>query len=431
MIEELDANGAMTDVQLAEISRIEHITSLKLGNSKKLTDAGLRHLANMPQLQHLDISHTAITDAGLSVLRDLPKLETLSLLKTNVTDSGLANIQYCDALQRLNVMWTDSGDGAIRALAGQPNFTHFWSGNNITDRGLALLHELPVFKQWRGGKATLDLMSYDAGPNLLALRGQFTDAGMNHLRGLDGLFGLNLDDSRLTITARGIAPLVSLANLGRLAVDAKNDWMPHIANMPALRFLGAQDTTATDDGWTALSTSQSIEFIWGRRCHGLQASGFRSLGNMPKLRGLSVSCLNVDEAAIATLPDFPSLRDLMPMDIPDAGYRHIGKCSELESLVLMYCHDTTDKATEHITGLSKLKRYFNSYTTITDRTPELLSSMNSLEEITFDACHALTNEGIVNLSRLPGLKTLRVAGRKLTPALKSAFAPTVSVHYSH
>ena len=82
------------------------------------------------------------------------------------------------------------------------------------------------------------------------------------------------------------------------------------------------------------------------------------------------------------------------MDVPDAGYRHIGKCEQLESLILMYCRDTTDAATEHITGLRSLSYYFNSYTTITDRTPELLSGMDSLERITFDTCHGLTNAGV-------------------------------------
>ena len=37
------------------------------------------------------------------------------------------------------------------------------------------------------------------------------------------------------------------------AVDAKDDWMPLIAAMPRLRFLGAQDTVAGDDGFVALS----------------------------------------------------------------------------------------------------------------------------------------------------------------------------------
>jgi hypothetical protein len=50
----------------------------------------------------------------------------------------------------------------------------------------------------------------------------------------------------------------------------------------------------------------------------------------------------------------------------------------------MYCRETPDVATERITGLGSLSTCFNSYTTITDRTPELLSTMDSLERITFD-----------------------------------------------
>ena len=116
------------------------------------------------------------------------------------------------------------------------------------------------------------------------------------------------------------------------------------------------------------------------------------------------------------------------MDVPDAGYRHIGKCEQLESLVLMYCRDTTDAATEHITGLTKLSYYFNSYTTITDRTPELLSGMDSLERITFDACHGLTNAGVARLARLPRLRGAsreRASGHERCRA--PMFSPEVSV----
>ena len=64
------------------------VTALDLGGSKALTDDGLRHLARLPRLKHLDLSGTAITDRGLAVLRDLPALETLSLGWTRITDDG-------------------------------------------------------------------------------------------------------------------------------------------------------------------------------------------------------------------------------------------------------------------------------------------------------------------------------------------------------
>jgi hypothetical protein len=155
-----------------------------------------------------------------------------------------------------------------------------------------------------------------------------------------------------------------------------------------------------------------------------------ALADMPALRGLSVSCLNVDDVGLSALPTFPALRELMPMDVPDAGYQHVGRCEQLESLVLMYCRDTTDAATEHVTSLDKLSYYFNSYTTITDRTPELLSGMESLERITFDGCHGLTNAGISRLARLPRLRELRVSGKGVTSDVAGAFSPHVTVVHS-
>jgi hypothetical protein len=250
---------------------------------------------------------------------------------------------------------------------------------------------------------------------------------MRHMRGLDGLFSLDMDDRQLSITAAALEPLISLPHLATLGVDAKDDWMPYIAQMPQLRALTAQDTTAGDEGFIALSRSRSIEYIWGRRCHNLRTRGFMALAKMPALRGLSVSCLNVDDDGVSTLPAFPALRELMPMDVPDAGYRHIGRCERLESLVLMYCRDTTDAATEHITALPVLSRYFNSYTTITDRTPELLSRMDSLERITFDTCHGVTNAGIAQLARLPRLRELSVSGRGVTPDVCAVFPQGIAV----
>jgi hypothetical protein len=424
----LEAHGQMTDAVLEDASRIESDTALDLNGSQALTDDGIRHLARLPKLKHLDLSGTGLTDRGLEVLRDLPVLESLSLARTAVTDDGITQLAHCLELERVNLAWTRTGDGAIRALTGKQKLSHFSSGNFVTDAGIALLHELPAFKVWPAGGTTAGLEDDSSDPNRLSLRGSFTDRGMQQMRGLDGLHAFDVDDKQLAITAAALEPLVSLPHLVRFAVDAKDDWMPYIAEMPRLRFLGVQDTIAGDDGFVALSKSRSIERIWGRRCHNLRHRGFVALANMPALRTLSVSCLNVDDAGVSALPTFPALRELMPMDIPDAGYRHIAKCAQLESLVLMYCRDTTDAATEHIAALRKLSYYFNSYTTITDRTPELLSTMDSLERITFDTCHGLTNVGVARLARLPRLRELRVSGREVTSEVVGFFSERVRVY---
>jgi hypothetical protein len=425
----LSGEGQMTDDLLEDLChRARPLTALGLAGCRQVTDAGVRHLARVPSLQHLDLTGAGVTDAGLQVLRHLPGLRTLSFAWNHATEAGIGVLAHCDELEYLN-LWAPAqiGDAAVRALAGKRKLRHLTIA--LTDTGMSLLHELPAFKSWQGGEAALSLAGHKSLPNHLSLRGTFTDTGMRHLRGLDGLFSLDIDDSHLTITAVGLEPLISLAHLAVLGVDAKDDWLPYIAEMPHLRSLGAQDTTAGDEGFVALSRSRTIEYIWGRRCHNLRKRGFMALATMPALRGLSVSCLNVDDEGISTLPAFPALKELMPMDVPDAGYRHIGRCERLESLILMYCRDTTDAATEHITGLRHLSHYFNSYTTITDRTPELLSTMDSLERITFDTCHGLTNAGIARLARLPKLRELRVSGRGVTPEVRAAFPPGVEVFY--
>ncbi|MDP9280377.1 MAG: hypothetical protein M3P00_13250, partial [Gemmatimonadota bacterium] len=426
---------------------------------------------------------------------------SIVLTGTRVTDSGMTNLAACEDLKAVDLSWTRTGDGAIRALAGKGKLGIFRSGNHVTDAGLELLHALPVFKTWQGGEPKMSLLGSDTGPNFLMLRGSFTDRGMGQLVGLDGLFALNIDGDQLAITGAGLAPLVNLPHLGWLAIDAKDESMPYIAalphlrfllcqdtvagddgfvalsrsqsieyiwgrrchnlrrrgfmafaNMPALghlsvscknvddvglsalprlRFLLCQDTVASDDGFVALSRSQSIEYIWGRRCYNLRRRGFMALANMPALGHLSVSCKNVDDVGLSALPQFPALAELMPMDVPDDGYRHISRCERLESLVLMYCRDTTDVATQHIAALPRLKKYFASYNRITDRTPEILSRVDSLEDVTFDSCAGLSNAGITALARLPRLRELRVESMpRVTADVAAAFPPTVRVRYS-
>ena len=427
----LYACGQMTDATLERISHLDHLMTLDLGGSKGLSDDGLRHLARLPRLRHLNLAGCPITDRGLEVLRRLPALETLNLAWTAITDAGVASLAACEHLKKVDLGGTSTGDGAIRALAGKQLLTDFRSGNRVTDDGLAMLHELPSFKTWRETESSMALLRPDAQPNFLMLRGPFTNEGMSRLVGLDGLFALDVGSDRLGITGAALAPLASLPHLAWLAFAAKDESMPYIAALPHLRFLMCQDTAAGDDGFVALSRSQSIEHIWGRRCYNLRRRGFTALADMPSLRHLSVSCKNVDDVGLSALPRFPALRELMPMDVPDEGYRHVGRCPQLESLVLMYCRETTDVATGHIAALPALTKYFASYTRITDRTPWILSGMSSLEEVTFDSCAGLTDTGIAALARLPRLRELRVGGmQRVTADVVAAFPTGVDVTHT-
>ena len=309
-ITSLSANGQMTDAALERVSHLDQVTCLHLGGSKRLTDDGLLHLARMPQLVELDLSEYPggrLTDRGLRVLRHLPALRRFQMCwQRGISDAGVANLAFCDHLERVDLLGSPTGDGAINALRGKRHLRHFKTGRLVTDAGLPLLHDFPVFKTWQGGEPRFDLMSFgDAEPNFLMLDGPFSDAGFAALAGLDGVFGLGFFWHVSELTADGLRPLAKLPNLGALGCEGKlcNDTaMRHIATIPRLRMLTAQGTVATDDGFAALSRSPTIEYIWGRECPNLQGRGFAVLADMPALKGLAVSCKFVDDASLAALP---------------------------------------------------------------------------------------------------------------------------------
>src|SRR5947209_4871453 len=99
---------------------------------------------------------------------------------------------------------------------------------------------------------------------------------------------------------------------------------------------------------------------------------------MPALSGLAVSCTFWTTRRSPSCHDSPALTWLLPMDVPDEGFRHVGRCAQLEKLTCMYCRDTGDVATGHIAGLSRLKHYYAGQTQITDRSLEILGRITSL-----------------------------------------------------
>jgi hypothetical protein len=434
----LNASWFMTDDGMQRISKLEHVRSLRLSGSKLLTDNGLKHLANMPQLEELDLSDYpggTITDRGLEPLRHLSELRSFQMCwQSGITDAGVANLQPCERLERVDLLGSPTGDGAINALRGKRNLRRIKTGRLVTDGGLLMFHEFPAFKIWQGGKVSYDLMSFgDTEPNFLMVDGPFTDEGFASLAALEGLFGLGFFWHVSNLTSNGLKALSSLPHLGALGCEGKlcdDVAMRHIASIPQLRMLMAQGAIASDDGFAALSRSQTIEYIWGRECPNLQGRGFVALSKMPALKGLAVSCKRVDDSSLAALPRFYALKWLLPMDVTDAGFRHVGRCIQLEKLTCMYCRDTGDVATEHIAGLSNLKHYYAGQTKITDRSLEVLGGMSSLEEVELSKCEGISNAGLVHLAKLPKLRKVSVdAGPRVTREGISIFPSRVHVDF--
>jgi len=421
----------MTNSAMAHLPRLRSVKALDV-SGPDLGDDGLLYLAGMPELEELTVSGK-FTDRGCIAFRYMPHLRRFaSCWLQTVTDEGLANLASCEALESVDLMGTTTGDGVLRALRGKPRLHNLKTGRQVTDAGLALLQDFPAFRKWREREISYDLMTFAPETSSVLLDGPFTDRGLKELTGLEGLFGLGFFWHAQGFTGAGLAPLAGLPNLGFLGCQGErcdDDAMRSIAVFPRLRMLMAQGAVAGDEGFAALSTSPTLEYLWGRECPNLSGPGFRSLAAMSALRGLGVSCKAVDEESLAALPTFPSLEQFMPMDVADEGFLHVGACAGLKDLWCMYCRGTGDRATEHLAGL-KLRSYYAGRTQITDASCELLSRMQSLESIELWETANVTDGGLLALARLPHLRRITLNG---LPRISSrgigAFADPVHVSW--
>ena len=433
----LDAGGLMTDDVLARVAALDHVTSLSLGGSGQLTDEGLHHLARMPQLERLDLSAYPggrLTDRGLDVLRHLPNLRHFEMTwQSGITDKGAENLRFCDRLEVVNLMGSPTGDGAIRALTGKPHLRRFSTGRLVTDEGLPLLHQFPRLNVWNGPRPSALVTGDDEKVGHLLIDGPFTNRGLASLAGLDGVAELDLFWHVTGITSDGLASLPGMSNLVMLGADGRlsdDEAMRHIAAIPRLRRLRAQESVATEAGFEALSRSRTLEAFWGRVCPNFGNRSFRAFSTMPSLTTMGVGLENVDDAVLALFPEFPALRELTPIGVRDPGFRHVGRCSRLERLTCMYCRESGDEATAHIANL-QIRYYYAGLTQISDRSLEILGGMTSLEQVELYECKGVTDAGLPFLAALPRLREVALdslpgvsfAGTKL-------FLPGVRVRYS-
>jgi hypothetical protein len=114
---------AVSDEWLARIEPLHDLRTLDLGMGRVniadagLTDAGLRHLQGLDQLETLYLDGRKITDAGLVYLKPLRQLRELSLEGTGVTDDGLVNLEGLSRLRTLRVARTRVTVGGLSRLS--------------------------------------------------------------------------------------------------------------------------------------------------------------------------------------------------------------------------------------------------------------------------------------------------------------------------
>jgi hypothetical protein len=151
------SNTGITDAGLRHLSGLPNLEDLKIGNIdprhaspgaklplNTITDAGLIHLKSLKRLQGLDLGGLPVSDEGLDVLKDLPNLGGLYLERTKVRGPWFGRLK---SLPGLAVVYLDGStitDEGLSHLKGATNLQCLSLVEiPLTTRGLTSLTSLP------------------------------------------------------------------------------------------------------------------------------------------------------------------------------------------------------------------------------------------------------------------------------------------------
>jgi serine/threonine protein kinase/Leucine-rich repeat (LRR) protein len=287
-----------------------HIVEAKLPGELNLDHADFERIAELPDLQSLDISGTRFAGVDLAVLQKL------------------------DSLTRLDLRGTQTTDEAIRYVRSLPN-----------------LQSLQLGATQISG-ATLDLLRSMKSLSDLGLEGtRVSDGDLKHVAGMRQLTGLNLADTRVRgpglFHLRRMKGLTSL-DLGGLPMQ--NNAISHLKELTNLRYLRLSGSRVTDGDLAALSGITNLHELL-LRSTGVSGAGLKSLTWMAELEILDLEDTVVGDDGCKALSELSTLKSLNVQGslVSDAGIPLFSALRSLESADL-----SGTKAT--LQGVDSLRR---------------------------------------------------------------------------
>ena len=262
--------NAITDRGLKSLSNVTNLKSLNVARTS-VGDAGISHLASLRHLRRLDISETCVSDrgmaavaelselrelclpeqisnAGIKHLKSLANLEDLNCYYSKIDDSGLPDIVGLPKLRVLNIQYTGVSDEAFAVLAGMPSLEKLpFDPHKLTDTLLGQMHILRTMKELslHATKVTNDgLQSLSVCQSLEILdlaTTRFSADGLKHLTELPQLKSLWLGGNPYEFDA-AIDQILKMKSLRILCVGNPGSWtmagLKRLAGMESLRLLG-------------------------------------------------------------------------------------------------------------------------------------------------------------------------------------------------
>ncbi|MDX1946708.1 MAG: SMP-30/gluconolactonase/LRE family protein [Pirellulaceae bacterium] len=209
-----------TAVTSAGLVHLADLTNLQFLNVclTAVDDEGLAHLAKLSQMKRMAVCSSKVTGSGFIHLGDMRGIESINLHSSPASDEGLAAIGKLTSLRRLEIVHTQVSDVGLAHIANLTNLRQLHlHGPTTTEAGLPFvgqltqLYELDIYDRPASDQTLAEIGKLPKLRFLRLFNGRFTDAGVARLAGLKTLEELVLQSGQVTDAA-----IEHLAGLTRL-----------------------------------------------------------------------------------------------------------------------------------------------------------------------------------------------------------------------
>ena len=365
------------NVHLSRLKKSKSLKALHLSGNTLLNDDSMKYVAQLPQLEYLDLWHTNIGDAGINHLRTLTSLKRLGLMvsrqgdRPRITSAGTTGLSEMSSLEVIDFADVGDPDGVLEQISKLESLKSVWIGGRretglISDAGLKHLAKLSKLER---------LTTYGSA---------FTDTGAAELTKLGGLKWLSVQTDN--ITDDGLAQLSTLKELRYIKIYNSNknagitfqgvSRLNGLTNLTELWYLGPMRPTPSEKGLDfsgmprmeklGMSGLRDEDIVGLKNCENLKwlqgssltNDGVAELAGFRHMERLTISGEEITDDALIHLADMKALNMLtINAPITDEGLKEIEKLKSLEYLTVETTNRLSPAAVQSVqTNLPTLRR---------------------------------------------------------------------------
>ncbi|XP_010915656.1 uncharacterized protein [Elaeis guineensis] len=377
---------AINNSALWLVTGMTSLKELDLSRCSKITDAGLKHVLSIKNLEKLCISETRLTADGVMLLSSLSNLRLLDIGGIPVTDKALSSLQVLTRLEHLDLWGSKISNNGAAVLEMFPRLSFL----NLAWTSVTRLPNLPSLTCLNMSRCTIHSISdgnckATASLSKLFLPGTtiddvdeaFRNVEVNNMTFLD-MSGSSICNFHFLVKMKG------LEHLDLSSSTMSDTLIEQVANVGInLRYLNLSNTKLTTQGVCILA------------------------GNVMNLESLSLSHTGICDTALTYIGMMPSLRmiDLSATNIKGFAYwgrddleKTFSLCmlqnlSRLESLNLEETK-VRDEAIHPLGFLRGLNCLYLKSDFLSDVSLHALASLSNLKYLGFRGA-VLTNSGLL------------------------------------